>query len=155
MTTDETIFLTGFPGFIAGRLIERLARDGARFLLLVQPAFADRARTEIARLAAETNASADRFRIVEGDITRAQLGMSATAFATAREEATTIFHLAAIYDLGVERDPATRINVGGTQNVNEFARGVRRLRRYHYVSTRAFATTTRRRSISPRSKSIT
>jgi thioester reductase-like protein len=135
MATDETIFLTGFPGFIAGRLIERLARDASRFLLLVQPAFAERARTEIARLAAATGTSADRFRIVEGDITREQLGMSAIDFASAREETTTIFHLAAIYDLGVERAPATRVNVGGTQNVNEFARGVRRLRRYHYVST--------------------
>ncbi len=42
MLLDETVFVTGFPGFIAGRLIERLARDGARFLLLVQPAFVER-----------------------------------------------------------------------------------------------------------------
>ena len=34
MALDETIFLTGFPGFIAGRLVERLARDGARVGLL-------------------------------------------------------------------------------------------------------------------------
>jgi thioester reductase-like protein len=135
MATDEMIFLTGFPGFIAGRLIERLARDGGRFRLLVQPAFVERARAEIARLAAVTGASADNFRIVEGDITRERLGMSAPAFEAAQEEATTIFHLAAIYDLGVERDLATRVNVCGTQNVNEFARGVRDLRRYHYVST--------------------
>jgi hypothetical protein len=50
MASDETIFLTGFPGFIAGRLIARLAREGGRFLLLVQPAFVERARVEIARL---------------------------------------------------------------------------------------------------------
>ncbi|MBA3321769.1 MAG: hypothetical protein H0T45_10050, partial [Pyrinomonadaceae bacterium] len=39
MLSEETIFLTGFPGFIAARLIERLANEGARFVLLVQPAF--------------------------------------------------------------------------------------------------------------------
>lgn len=133
--TDETIFLTGFPGFIAGRLIERLAADGGRFLLLVQPAFVERARAEIARLASETGASADRFRIVEGDITKDRLGMSARDFDEARAETTSIFHLAAVYDLGVERDLALRVNLEGTRGVNEFARAVKNLRRYHYVST--------------------
>jgi thioester reductase-like protein len=133
MTTGETIFLTGFPGFIAGRLIERLAADGGKFLLLVQPAFVERARAEIARLASESGA--DRFRIVEGDITKDRLGMSARDFDEARAEATSIFHLAAIYDLGVERDLATRVNLEGTRNVNGFARAVKNLRRYHYVST--------------------
>jgi thioester reductase-like protein len=133
MTTDETIFLTGFPGFIAGRLIERLAADGGKFLLLVQPAFVERACAEIARLASATGT--DRFRIVEGDITKDRLGMSARDFDEARAEATSIFHLAAIYDLGVERDLATRVNLEGTRNVNGFARAVKNLGRYHYVST--------------------
>jgi thioester reductase-like protein len=135
VTTGETIFITGFPGFIAGRLIERLAADGGSFLLLVQPAFVERARAEVAQLAARLGTDARRFRIVEGDITRERLGMSFENFAAARAQATTIFHLAAIYDLGVERDLATRVNVEGTRNVNEFARAVENLRRYHYVST--------------------
>ena len=73
MLNDETVFLTGFPGFIAGRLIERLARDGARFLLLVQPAFVERARKEISQLADKTGAAPERFRVLEGDITREDL----------------------------------------------------------------------------------
>jgi thioester reductase-like protein len=133
MLSQETIFLTGFPGFIAARLIKELARDGARFLLLVQPAFASRARVEIARLAEE--AGAERFRIVEGDITRARLGMSEAEFEQARAETTVLFHVAAIYDLGVRRELALGVNVEGTRNVNEFARACPRLRRYHYVST--------------------
>jgi thioester reductase-like protein len=135
MATDETIFLTGFPGFIAGRLIERLAADGGQFLLLVQPALVERARAEIARLAGATGGGADRFRVVEGDITRERLGMSAGDYESARAETTSVFHLAAIYDLAVERELAMRVNVSGTKNVNEFARAVRNLRRYHYVST--------------------
>lgn len=135
MATDETIFVTGFPGFIAGRLIERLAAGGSRFLLLVQPAFVERARVEVARLAASVGAGADRFRIVEGDITRERLGMSGGDYDVAAAETTAIFHLAAIYDLGVERDLAQRVNVEGTRNVNAFARAVQNLRRYHYVST--------------------
>jgi nucleoside-diphosphate-sugar epimerase len=53
----------------------------------------------------------------------------------ARAETTTLFHLAAVYDLAVPRDLAFRVNVEGTRNVNEFARSVPALRRYHYVST--------------------
>ncbi len=136
MLAQETIFLTGFPGFIAARLIKELARGGARFLLLVQPALVARARDESARLAEESGTNADRFRIVEGDITCERLGMSAADYELACAETTVLFHLAAIYDLGVRREAAMQVNVEGTRRVNELARACkRRLRHYHYVST--------------------
>src|SRR5205085_3467694 len=103
MLCDETIFLTGFPGFIAGRLVERLAREGACFLLLVQSAFVERAREEIARIAEATGSTPESFRVMEGDITREDLGLTASDLEEARSLATTVFHLAAIYDLGVRR----------------------------------------------------
>jgi thioester reductase-like protein len=135
MAFDETVFLTGFPGFIAGRLVERLAREGARFQLLVQPAFAGRARAEVARIALETGARPEDFRLLEGDITREDLGLSASDSEEARAEASVVFHLAAVYDLAVGRDLGFRVNVEGTRNVNRFARSLPRLSRYHYVST--------------------
>jgi thioester reductase-like protein len=135
LALDETIFLTGFPGFIAGRLVERLAREGARFQLLVQPAFAERARTEIARLAAQTGAPVENFRTFEGDITREDLGLSAADIEEAESEATVLFHLAAAYDLAVAREVGVRVNVEGTRNVNRFALRLKKLKRYHYVST--------------------
>ncbi|HVF51288.1 MAG TPA: SDR family oxidoreductase [Pyrinomonadaceae bacterium] len=135
MPSTETIFLTGFPGFIAGRLVRRLATDGARFLLLVQPALLERARSEIARLSSGTGVSVDAFQLLEGDITRTELGLSPADLAAARAATTILFHLAAIYDLGVARDSAMRVNVEGTRRVNEFARTLKRLRRYNYVST--------------------
>ncbi|HEV7374934.1 MAG TPA: SDR family oxidoreductase [Pyrinomonadaceae bacterium] len=135
MRLNETIFLTGFPGFIAGRLVKRLATEGARFFLLVQPAFMERAREEVTRIASETNAAPDSFRLIEGDITQPDLGISATELERARAETTILFHLAAIYDLAVERDPAMRVNVEGTRNVNRLALTLPNLRHYHYVST--------------------
>ena len=135
MALDETIFLTGFPGFIAGRLVKRLAAEVARFLLLVQPAFMERAREDAARLASEMNLPADTFRLVEGDITQADLGVAPSELEMARRETTVLFHLAAVYDLAVRRDIAMRVNVEGTRNVNEFALTLPNLRRYHYVST--------------------
>jgi thioester reductase-like protein len=135
LSLDETIFLTGFPGFIAGRLVERLAREGARFLLLVQPNFLERARLDTARIARETGTPAENFRILEGDITQEDLGLSAKELEVARRETTIVFHLAAIYDLAVAREVALRVNVEGTRHVNRFAQSLSRLRRYHYVST--------------------
>lgn len=135
MALDETIFLTGFPGFIAGRLVKRLASEATRFLLLVQPEFAARAREETARIAFETDTPPENFRIVEGDITQLDLGLQRAEVEEARAETTMLFHLAAVYDLGVKRDTAMRVNMEGTRNVNNFAEGLPNLRRYHYVST--------------------
>lgn len=135
MALDETIFLTGFPGFIAGRLVKRLATEGARFLLLVQPALMERAREDVARIAIEANVASDNFHLLEGDITQPDLGVSPLELERARQETTIVFHLAAIYDLAVQQNPAMRVNVEGTRNVNAFALTVPNLRRYHYVST--------------------
>lgn len=135
MALDETIFLTGFPGFIAGRLVKRLAGNATRFLLLVQPAFADRASEEVSRIAIETDTPQKNFRIIEGDITQHDLGLLAAELQMARAETTVLFHLAAVYDLGVKRDTAMRVNLEGTRHVNRFAEMLPNLRRYHYVST--------------------
>jgi nucleoside-diphosphate-sugar epimerase len=135
MAFDEMIFLTGFPGFIAGRLVKRLAMEGAQFLLLVQPAFMERAREEVARLASDANVAPGSFRLIEGDITQPELGIAPLELERARAETTILFHLAAIYDLAVERNLAMRVNVEGTRNVNQFALTLPALRRYHYVST--------------------
>ena len=135
MAFQETIFITGFPGFIAGRLVERLAREGARFILLVQPSLRVRAQQDIAAIASKTGAQAGNFSIAEGDITKADLGLSALDLERARSETHTLFHLAAIYDLAVERELAQRVNVQGTECVNDFAKSIPNLKRYHYVST--------------------
>lgn len=135
MSLDETIFLTGFPGFIAGRLVKRLATEGARFLLLVQPAFMERAQADVARISRETNQPTGNFRLLTGDITQPDLGLQPADLTTARAETTILFHLAAIYDLAVKRDVAVRVNVEGTRNTNAFAQSLSNLRHYHYVST--------------------
>lgn len=133
--TDQTIFITGFPGFIAERLVKRIAQLNGRFMLLVQRALLDRARADVGRIAEDTGAKVENFSIAEGDITQPDLGLSAADLDRARQETTTLFHLAAIYDLAVSRDIATRVNVDGTRNVNRFARSLSHLRRYHYIST--------------------
>lgn len=135
MLAEETVFLTGFPGFIASRLLRRLAGEGNRYLLLVQPAFAARAEADLVSIAKATGKPLSEFAILPGDITQPNLGMAEADLKRARAETTSIFHLAAIYDLAVSRELGMRVNVEGTRNVNRFARSLLRLRHYHYVST--------------------
>jgi len=135
MPQQETFFVTGFPGFIAGRLLRQLAKGGGRFLLLVQPSFIERANEELKSIAEETGRVPADFVVMRGDITAPGLGLSQKDLETVRSEATVVFHLAAIYDLAVAQDLAVRVNVGGTRNVNQFAGSLRSLKHYHYVST--------------------
>ena len=135
MANSETIFITGFPGFIADRLLERLARNDCRFILLVQPAFIPRAQAEIARIAQLSGKTVDDFEIVTGDISQPGLALASADAERTRELTTRVFHLAAVYDLAVERELAMRVNVGGTRNVVEFARSMPHLRHFHHVST--------------------
>jgi thioester reductase-like protein len=135
MPNSETFFITGFPGFIADRLLERLARKQCRFILLVQPSWLDRARHEIDRISRLTNREVSDFQIVLGDISQADLGLNAADLDLTRQQTTRVFHLAALYDLAVEREPAMRVNVGGTRNMVEFARTLPALQHFHHVST--------------------
>ncbi len=75
-----------------------------------------------------------RITLREGDITAADLGVSAQ---TAKElrRVTEVWHLAAIYDLSVGEEAARRVNVSGTAHVLEFCYTRPRLPRLHYVST--------------------
>jgi thioester reductase-like protein len=127
--------MTGFPGFIASRLVERLAGRDVFAYLLVQPAFVEKAMAEIERIAAATEMPLENFALIEGDITKANLGISTEDLETVLGEVTDIFHLAAVYDLAVAKDVAFAVNLDGTKNVNAFAASVANLKRYNYIST--------------------
>jgi len=135
MIFRESIFLTGFPGFIAGRLVAMLAKPETQFFLLVQPQFVERAMAEIEEIAAATNTPLEAYAIIEGDITEPGLGIADEDLETVIFETTDVFHLAAVYDLAVPRDLAFSVNLEGTKNVNDFVRSLKNLRRYNYIST--------------------
>lgn len=130
-----TIFFTGFPGFLGSELLPRVLarRPSDAALCLVQPRFAAQARARAAALEAAQPSLRGRIRLVEGDLTRADLGLADPAAAAA--EVAEIFHLAAVYDLMVRRELGMAVNVEGTRQVLGFARRCGRLERLHYVST--------------------
>ncbi|MBC7898925.1 MAG: SDR family oxidoreductase [Saprospiraceae bacterium] len=135
MGFTKTIFLTGFPGFIAERLVARLARLDVQFFLLVQPQFLKKAANAVEEIAGRTSTPLENFALIEGDIAKPNLGVSAGDLSILLAETTDVFHLAAAYDLAVAKDTAYRVNLDGTKNVNDFARSVSNLKRYNYIST--------------------
>ncbi|MFV0388358.1 MAG: SDR family oxidoreductase [Pyrinomonadaceae bacterium] len=135
MEYKKTILVTGFPGFIASRLVEKLSARDTQFYLLVQEAFLQKALDDIRKIAEETSTPLKNFALVEGDITQPNLGISEADLNVVLDETTDVFHLAAIYDLAVEKELAYKVNVDGTKNVNALVSQIKNLRRYNYVST--------------------
>ncbi len=129
--------MAGFPGFIATRIVRKLAGNDPeqQFILLVHPSQLQKAQTTVVAIAEESGLSEDRFRIIEGDITKAGLGLSKSEQAELVDQVTHVFHLAAIYDLAVGEDIAELINVTGTENVTSWVKGLPHLKRYIYCST--------------------
>lgn len=138
-------FLTGFPGFIAGQLVERLAGLSDRWTFLVESRFASQAREAGEQIARRCQLPASRFEIVVGDITRPGLGLEKSTLARLAASVDSVFHLAAIYDLSVSAEAASRVNVDGTAHVNDFVRRLGAEARYHYIST--YAVSGKRRGI--------
>ena len=130
-------FITGFPGFIATRLVRKLAgiHPEENFKLLVHPSQIEKAENAVRELDRETESSNGRFEIILGDITKSDLGITNADIHLDTSQISHLFHLAAIYDLAVGEEIAEKVNVQGTLNVTNWAKGLPNLQRYLYFST--------------------
>jgi thioester reductase-like protein len=134
---SHAFFMTGFPGFIATRLLRKLAADhpAARFELLIHPSQLEKARRDAERLVQEGALQPESCTLLPGDITVEGLGIDADDHVRLQKTVTHVFHLAALYDLAVPQDVAYRINVLGTRHVNLYVQDLPALERYVYFST--------------------
>lgn len=132
---SKNIFLTGFPGFIASRLIPELIvkRPESKIYLLVQNKFLKTAQEQIIRLENNFNFLKNKLIIVEGDLTfpdvivdKKEIDLSSII---------EVFNLAAVYDLRVNREVAYEINVKGTEHIVEFSSSLKNLEKFHHIST--------------------
>ncbi|WP_254271950.1 SDR family oxidoreductase [Haloarcula marina] len=126
-------FLTGFPGFLGSALVGRLLdRSDEGVTCLVQSTYRDTAERRAREITAEVGVPRARLSLVEGDITDPSLGVA--DYDRLADTTEAVYHLAAVYDLGVDADLADRVNVDGTNHVLDFAEAAE-VRRFHYVST--------------------
>ena len=131
------VLFTGFPGFIGARLIPRLLElaPDTTFHAVVQEKFLSAADASVAAFAGEHPGTKGRIRLVVGDITSPGLGLAASKAKELLKSLAGCLHLAAVYDLAVQRDVGMRINVEGTKNVLEFLGDAHSFQRLDYVST--------------------
>ena len=131
------ILVTGFPGFIAERLLPRLLElsPDPSFVCLVQEKFAEVARRRILALEDRHRYTRGRISMVTGDITLDRLGLDSAAARRLQDQVTEAWHLAAVYDLAVSPELGQRVNVLGTRHLIELLSGARRFQRLDYVST--------------------
>jgi thioester reductase-like protein len=129
------LLFTGFPGAIGSALLPLLLADrpGDHAVCLVQRRWAGLAKRRADQLTVERPELDGRIRLVEGDISVA--GLDLADLAELQRDVVEVWHLAAVYDLGVDRATGMRVNVDGTRHVLEVAAGCGNLRRLHHMST--------------------
>src|SRR5208337_1128242 len=124
-------FLTGGTGFIGKRLVRRLLeRDGEPVYLLVYQPTAEL----VAGLKEFWGAAAERVSLIEGDISKPDLGVSASDAG----KLDHFFHLAAVYDLKAPPAQVVTANVAGVANALAFAKTVK-AGCFHHMSSIAAA----------------
>lgn len=128
-------FFTGFPGFITSQLIRQLFKENVtdHVYALILPSEKIKAENEIGRILEQYPGRT--IELIEGDITVEQLDLKEDVINQIKDNISTFWHLAAIYDLAVPRGIAWKVNVDGTRNVNEFVKQLPNLERYMYFST--------------------
>ncbi|MEH7156203.1 SDR family oxidoreductase [Neobacillus drentensis] len=135
---EKGFFFTGFPGFICNQLIREVLKRNkfnSTVYVLVLPNMVEKAKQESAAIISEFGLEPSSFNIIIGDITKPLLAITPEKQEILQQNLTHVFHLAAIYDLAVPRDIAQKINVNGTENVNEWVKDLTNLERYIYFST--------------------
>jgi thioester reductase-like protein len=130
-----TVYLvTGATGFLGGELVERLlVRTDATVYALVRSGSEN-------RLASKSRhwPNRDRVEVINGDLTKNKLGMSAADVKKLRGKVDHVVHLAALYDITTDDAINAAINIDGTRRVVELANAVK-AGCLHHVSSVAVA----------------
>ncbi len=132
----ETLF-TGFPGFLSSRLVRELLSSPniSHFHFLVLPAQEQVAQNQLTELEQEHPDFHGRWSIYTGDITDKHLGLGVELYAKLTKRISSVWHLAALYDLAVAEQIAYRVNLSGTIHVLDFCEACINFRRLNYIST--------------------
>jgi nucleoside-diphosphate-sugar epimerase len=124
--SGECLLLTGSTGLIGGDLLSLLATRGGssdRIVVLLRPG------------TPAPFATNPKVSVVSGDLGLPQLGLSPESWRELQRDLTGVLHCGAVTRFSVSREEAQAVNVGGTQQLLDLARGAPQLRRFGVVST--------------------
>jgi nucleoside-diphosphate-sugar epimerase len=129
--------VTGYPAPLARRTIaalldpgDRDAGDGAPIYVLAAAGHAEEAARFVAALPGGARA-----RILEGEVTAMDLGLSSAEHRALSSELSWIHHLSGAAVVGADVEAGRRLIVGGTRTVLDLARDAKRLERVVHWSS--------------------
>lgn len=132
----KTLFMTGGTGFLGKELLKLYLPQPIDILLLTQEKF----RPGIEGFLREQKPIAE-VRLLSGDITQPDLGLAPSDLEEVRQKTTTVLHLAAAYNLALDRNTGKEVNVEGTRGVVDFLGRLKNLERFGTLSTTAISGT--------------
>lgn len=133
MPQPRDIFLTGYPDFIARRLLEVIQshEPEAIIRLLVHPSRISEAKNQLQ----DGDLDRDQIEILRGDISSLDFGLSGTEYLEILANVTDIYHLATAWHVESDRRDIKNVNIGGTRNVLDAAFEMDRLNRLNHLSS--------------------
>jgi len=135
MSNSTHVLLTGFPSsLLARRLAAKLLREdeGTTVLCPVPETYVDESRKAAARLPPTLR---DRLELVDGDVSAMDLGMSGARYLEFARRIDVIHHVPSATTPGIDREVATRVNLGGGAEVLELAEVGKVEQLVHWSST--------------------
>lgn len=143
MDKRRIIFLTGATGLVGSYLLKIFLQNGHKVYALARSNNYKSAQNRVRDILEfwDKKVLKDNFNnlvILEGDISKTDLGLNIKAGWLLKKEIDEIFHCAAMIGFNQSLEDIRRINVGGTRNVLEFAKECNeegKLRKINHMST--------------------
>lgn len=133
---QRNVLITGATGFIGKRLLNLLLDSGDNVFILTRKKSVTKLKPILNSLKKDKKS---RVNIVYGDVRNENVASDKKELEKIRSEITDIYHLAAIYDLGVDKHSAKETNIDGTKNILKLARSIKNLNAFNHTSTIAVA----------------
>jgi thioester reductase-like protein len=142
MPSPKNVLVTGATGFVGSHLAYRLLEQGHHVTALARGGRNASARDRVLEVLrqvpespSEFDAHASRLEVLDGDFSKAGLGLSEEAFKKAASTLDEVWHSAASLSFTEEeRDEIFAMNVGGTQHLMDLVAQTR-TKRFHHIST--------------------
>ncbi|CAH0549491.1 unnamed protein product [Brassicogethes aeneus] len=144
---DTKVFITGATGFVGKALVEKLLRtctDLNSIYLLMRPkrGMATEHRLKelfknpvFNRVREKDPLVFDKVKIINGDVSMANLGISETDLTFLKDQMNIVFHSAATVKFNEDLKSAVTLNTLGTKRVVELCKEMKELKSFVHVST--------------------
>ncbi|MCX7926648.1 MAG: SDR family oxidoreductase [Candidatus Omnitrophica bacterium] len=140
MREKKTILLTGATGLVGSYLLKELLNAGQRVFVLSRATGDKTAESRVEQVVNfwdkdTLKNNRENLKVFNSDITRQNLGLSSREYKDIQQQTNIIYHSAAITEFNWPLEEIRKINVEGTRNILELAKGAKNIERINHLST--------------------